>query len=153
MEGPRQHRDRPFQRNQRLRLWIVGASLGLTMACAPAAYADGGVDNGHPGPPPVPRGQIVNGEPVAVVLVGPSGPVKSVHHAGPGRSGRWTCKYVPVCQGGGTGLMPSFDPNAPALSPAPGDTVFLTCIDENGQITRGDLVTFNPANLLPGIEV
>jgi hypothetical protein len=88
------------------------------------------------------------GSPVAIVVEGPTGPIHTISHPGPGRLGRWICHYF---AGGGSGVGSTADGVAP-ITPEAGQLVLLQCVDESGAIVFQRVFTFDPADPLPGLD-
>ncbi len=85
---------------------------------------------------------------MAIVVEGPTGPIHTISHPGPGRSGRWICHYY---AGGGSGLGSTTDGVAP-ISPEVGQLVLLQCVDDAGAIVFQRVFVFDPADPLPGLD-
>lgn len=123
---------------------VVAMTLCFTTAVARASD-DGGTNTGSP----TPGAGEPGGEPVAVVALGADGGViASVHHAGPGRSGHWTCHYW---AGGGT--VEGSTATGPAIvTPVPMQAVELKCLDDSGATVYDKTFLFDPADPLGGLD-
>ncbi len=85
---------------------------------------------------------------MAIVVEGPTGPLRTIRHPGPGRLGQWTCHYE---AGGGTGVGSTAAGTVP-ISPARGQLVDLSCADDTGALVYDRTFVFDPADPLPGLD-
>ncbi len=84
------------------------------------------------------------------MVEGPTGVLHEIHHSGPHRSGHWTCHYYAV-MGEVVPVFPEVG-IGPPITPQPGQTVGLVCLDENGAVARESIFVFDPANPVPGLD-
>jgi hypothetical protein len=125
-------------------LGIAIVLLSMTVQ-TPRALAS---DDGSTKSSPTPVGTESNGEPVAIVVMGPTGPVRTIRHDGPGRAGQWTCRYY---AGGGHGQGFSAT-GAGVVEPVAGQLVTLQCTDDSGAVVYQRDLTYDPADPLPGLD-
>jgi hypothetical protein len=135
-----------FWLNRRLAVAIAIATVTLVIRPSMAGANIGGV---RPDPTPTPTAGESDGSPVAIVaLDGSGGVLASVHHAGPGRSGRWTCHYL---AGSGT-AEGATAAGAAIVTPQAGQTVDLHCTDDAGAVVHDEVLVFDPADPLPHLD-
>jgi hypothetical protein len=124
---------------------VVGAICLLPVSSAGAAAQDGTQTAG---------GQISNGSPEAVVVVGRSGDVASWSgSAGGGGGSRWRCGYYAfeVNPSDSDGVLAVVDYDAGPVDPEPEQHYVLACFDQDGRQVRSLLSTFDPGDPFGGI--
>ncbi len=85
---------------------------------------------------------------MAIVVEGPTGPLHTIRHPGPGRSGQWTCHYY----AGGGDNAGSTTVGVVPIAPEAGQVVMLECTDASGGVVFQRVFTFDPADPLPGLD-
>src|SRR3954447_11076486 len=99
-------------------------------------------------------GQVTNGSPEAVVVVGRSGDIAAWSGSSGGGGGRrWRCGYYAFDVGVGesdSALATMRYEDGP-VDPEVGSTSVLACFDESGRQVRSLLTTFDPADPFAGI--
>lgn len=125
---------------------VVAAGALLFCMAVVAPDADAALqDDAHTG------GQIVDGSPEAVVVVGRSGEVGS--WTGSPRGGaRWTCGYYDFdADPNGYGNDGTVRYDDGPVDPEPGELYVLVCRDQSGRTVKSLLQRFDPADPLGGI--
>jgi hypothetical protein len=93
-------------------------------------------------------GQLTDGSPEAVVVVGSSGVIASWWG---GSGARWTCRYFPIGAPFADVPLGSHSPNG--VDPVEGIAYVLNCDDENGRLVSSRFVVYSPADPLGGVAV
>jgi hypothetical protein len=93
-------------------------------------------------------GQLTDGSPEAVVVVGSSGVIASWWG---GSGARWTCRYFPIGAPFADLPLGSYSPNG--VDPVEGIAYVFNCDDENGQLVSSRFVVYSPADPLGGVAV
>ncbi len=91
--------------------------------------------------------EVVDGRPVAVVVVGRDGPVASWSATGARSGPAWTCRYFEWEDDAAAPVKFADEPTTPRA----GRLYLLTCVTASGALAVGRLVVFDPGDPFSGV--
>ena len=123
-----------------MRLTVAAAAAMLVVVTAQPRPAEAGLGVGA-------GAELVDGRPVAVVVVGRDGPVASWSATGARGGPTWTCRYFEWEADAAAPVKFAEEPTTPRA----GRLYLFTCVTASGALAVGRLVVFDPGDPFAGV--